>query len=237
MAYVRLDDSVMDNPKMLALSDRAFRGWVWGLCYAQRHLTDGFLPLGALTASVKRGTPELMKRGLWEVADGGFQIHDYLEYQDSKAVVESRKASARDRMKDRRATPRSSHERAPSVRMNILETSHERPLHSLSLLRSDENKETGVGERAATLLQDRYPAWYAHFRHGARLKLTANSLAYDDALKICETWDDARIEKLAQVFLTTDDDWISNTDRSFRVFAARASWCDDRLTQAERAAV
>lgn len=237
MAYVRLDDSVMDNPKMLALSDRAFRGWVWGLCYAQRHLTDGFLPLAALTAPVKRAAGELQSRGLWTVIDRGFQIHDYLVYQDSKELVESRKASARDRMKDRRDRSSCSPERASSVRVNILGTSREPPLHSLSSLRSEEEKDGGVGERAATLLQDRYPAWYAQFRHGARLKLTSNSLAWDDAMKVCETWDDARIEKLAQVFLTTDDDWISKTDRSFRVFAARASWCDDRLTQAERQAV
>jgi hypothetical protein len=237
VAYVRLDDSVMDNPKMLALSDRAFRGWVWGLCYAQRHLTDGFLPLQALTAAVKRAAGELQTRGLWGVVDRGFQIHDYLEYQDSKELVESRKASARDRMKDRRAGPRRAVDSTPFVRTNILGTSLEPPLHSISLSGSEKEKDRGVGERAATLLQDRYPEWYAQFRHGARLKLTANSLAYADAMKICETWDDARIEKLAQVFLTTDETWIASTDRSFRVFAARASWCDDRLTQAERAAV
>lgn len=104
MAYVRLDDSVMDNPKMLALSDRAFRGWVWGLCYAQRHLTDGFLPLAALTGPVKRAAGELQSRGLWTVADHGFQIHDYLKHQDSKEVVESRKVNGRARVHHRRVS-------------------------------------------------------------------------------------------------------------------------------------
>lgn len=148
MAYVRLDDSVMDNPKMLALSDRAFRGWIWGLCYAQRHLTDGFLPLGALTATVKRGTHELMARGLWAVADGGFQIHDYLKHQDSKEVVEGRKGRARDRMRDRRVDPdRRSPARAPDVRANISGTSREASLPSSSVVSVSSYLEKGSGEK------------------------------------------------------------------------------------------
>ncbi len=43
------------------------------------------------------------------------------------------------------------------------------------------------------------------------------------------TWDDARIEKLAKIILTTDDPFVAGTDRSFRIFALKASWADDRL--------
>lgn len=90
-----------------------------------------------------------------------------------------------------------------------------------------------AGDRAGRLLQELYPAWFLKHR-GARLRLVANSLAYQDAVSVCETWDDARIEKLARIFLTTDEDWISRTDRSFRIFCSKATWCDDRLTQWEK---
>jgi hypothetical protein len=238
MAYVRLDDSVMDNPKMVALSDRAFRGWVWGLCYAQRHLTDGYLPLAALTATTKRAAGELQARGLWTVADAGFQIHDYLKHQDSKIEVEERKLQARKRMQDRRSLKdRRAHEQSVSVRENFASTHSEPPLPLPSSYRSSEGVQGEVGDRAARLLQELYPDWYAKYRRGARLRLVSNTLAYQDARTICETWDDARIAQLAQVFLTTDDEWISRTDRGFRVFAAKATWADDRLKQAEAATV
>lgn len=94
-----------------------------------------------------------------------------------------------------------------------------------------------LGQRAGSLLQDLYPEWYSKWRNGAKLRLVSNSLAYQDALSLVAAWDDARLEKLAQIVLTTDDDWISRTDRSFKIFALKASWADDRLKQAEQAAV
>ena len=94
-----------------------------------------------------------------------------------------------------------------------------------------------ISERAVRLLEELYPAWYSKWRHGAKLRLVHKTLDLGDAITICQLWDDARIEKLAQVFLTTDDPWISTTDRSLKIFAKKASWCDDRLTQAEKAAV
>lgn len=89
-------------------------------------------------------------------------------------------------------------------------------------------------ERAARLIQELYPVWYSTLRHGAKLRLLQNSLTLDAAISVVTLWDDERIEKLAKIFLTTDEDWISKTDRNFRLFASRATWCDDRLRQAEK---
>jgi hypothetical protein len=41
MSWVRLDDSFPEHPKVIALTDAAFRAHVRGLCYAGRFLTDG----------------------------------------------------------------------------------------------------------------------------------------------------------------------------------------------------
>src|SRR5690242_255603 len=98
MAWVRIHDGAMSHPKILALSDKAFRLWIWGLSYSQQHLTDGYLPLRALPARDKRAVPALLEQRLWEVADLGFKIHDYLIYNDSKETVLKKRTEAKDRM-------------------------------------------------------------------------------------------------------------------------------------------
>lgn len=108
MAYVRIDDGAMSHPKILELSDKAFRLWVWGLCYAQMHLTDGYIPRKALPARWKAATGALMKPNpiLWEPAEGGFQVHDYCVWNDSKVRVEKNRKDARERIAKKRGDDR-----------------------------------------------------------------------------------------------------------------------------------
>ena len=44
MAFGRLHEEAQDDPKLLALSDPAWRMWGCGVIYCQKHLTDGFIP-------------------------------------------------------------------------------------------------------------------------------------------------------------------------------------------------
>jgi uncharacterized protein YdaU (DUF1376 family) len=82
--------------------------------------------------------------------------------------------------------------------------------------------------RAGALLNRYKELFYLH-RKGARYHDRMH-LDFEKALGLVRTWeDDGRLEKLAVIVLTTDDDWISSTDRGFGVFASRASWADDRL--------
>lgn len=92
---------------------------------------------------------------------------------------------------------------------------------------------TDAQKRAGRLREVLYPEWYALYRHGARLRINANPIEWEEAVTICQTWDDERIEKLARIVLTTDDDWISGTDRGFKIFALKASWADNRLRAVE----
>jgi hypothetical protein len=83
--------------------------------------------------------------------------------------------------------------------------------------------------RAGELLNRYAELFYLH-RKGARYHNRMH-LDFDKALGLVRTWeDDKRLEKLAVIVLTTDDEWISRTDRGFGIFAARASWADDRLS-------
>lgn len=66
------------------------------LSYCSAYLTDGFLPhnqiprlAGDLSVLLPEGEPwglvkRLIEAGLWEEADGGFTIHDFLDYNPSK---------------------------------------------------------------------------------------------------------------------------------------------------------
>lgn len=98
MAWVRLDDRAMTHPKIIGLSDKAFRLWVWGLSYAQQHLTDGLLPKDAVPARDRRAVEALLSQVLWERHSVGFKIHDYLDWNDSREIVLKKRSEARDRM-------------------------------------------------------------------------------------------------------------------------------------------
>ncbi len=84
-----------------------------------------------------------------------------------------------------------------------------------------------VFDRAARLLE-RYQELYAEHRRGARLRIKP-ALDHERACDLCKVWANDRLEKLAEILLTTDDEWVTKTDRGFGVFCSRVSWCDDRL--------
>ena len=99
LSWIRLDDNFPDHPKVITLSDKAFRTYISGLCYSSRYLTDGFLadPVvkrldGVLSAE------ELVGVGLWRKAENGWEIASYSEYQTSKEQVEAAKAKNRERV-------------------------------------------------------------------------------------------------------------------------------------------
>jgi hypothetical protein len=110
--WVKLDDEVDDAPKILAVSPLAALLWIWGTVWSARKLTDGFIPrrkaltllatedyrwpdgrpilVGELIAELTAGG----EHALWHEEEGGFRIHDFLEYQLSKeAVLALREAS------------------------------------------------------------------------------------------------------------------------------------------------
>ncbi|WP_148835311.1 hypothetical protein [Streptomyces sp. sk2.1] len=93
MPWVRLDDRFTSHRKIRLLSHQAFRLYVSGLCYAAENLTDGRIPAEELRIvadikTSKAAAKELVERGLWEVhEEGGWQIHDYLEYNPAAEQV------------------------------------------------------------------------------------------------------------------------------------------------------
>lgn len=92
MTWVRIDEGFSEHPKVLAAGADAAWLFVAGLCYCNRNRTNGFIPVAALSRlSVSRKAAglaaTLVDVNLWETAAGGWDVHDYLHYQPSRADV------------------------------------------------------------------------------------------------------------------------------------------------------
>jgi len=100
MGWVRLDDNFADHPKVIGLSDTAFRLYIEALCYSNRQLTDGFIPMAVyLKASKNDDADFLIEAGLWEEVPLGYQIRSYDEYQPLREKVEEKREQARERLR------------------------------------------------------------------------------------------------------------------------------------------
>lgn len=104
MTWVKIDDSFPNHPKIVGLSDKAFRIHISGLCYCGTYLTDGFVPMTIAARFANEDMAhiaELTQAGLWieAVSENGFRIHDYLAHQTSKTQVEEKRQTVRERQK------------------------------------------------------------------------------------------------------------------------------------------
>ncbi len=104
MTWVKIDDSFPNHPKIVGLTDKAFRIHISGLCYCGTYLTDGFIPMTIARQLCNENInyiAELCEAGLWKEAmsENGFRIHDYLSHQTSKTQVEEKRQTVRERQK------------------------------------------------------------------------------------------------------------------------------------------
>lgn len=88
-----------------------------------------------------------------------------------------------------------------------------------------------LGERAGRFVNEVYPALYAKYRRGARY-VSKPALDFQEAMELCRVWDDARLEKIAIVFLTTDHQFAESGSRTMAQLRALASWCDGKIAEA-----
>ncbi|TVZ96475.1 hypothetical protein [Streptomyces sp. BK340] len=110
MPWVKLDDRFPSHRKVALLPDRAFRLHVSAICWCSENLTDGRiadreLPLVAKVRGLKAAAQQLVDAGLWDRIEGGWEIHDYLDYNPSRAqVLAERKKNAerQERFRQRR---------------------------------------------------------------------------------------------------------------------------------------
>lgn len=115
MSWVRIDDGFTDHPKIARIGPIGAWIQLQALCYCNKNLTDGFVPFGIARSFAGRNqrvdernrvweTGEhsgmqgkdmadvdwlqlLCDAGVWEPVPGGYRIHDFDDYQPSKAEV------------------------------------------------------------------------------------------------------------------------------------------------------
>ncbi len=119
VTWVKIDDKMVDHPKIAVLSHGAFHAHIAGLCYCSQHLTDGHVPLviaHRLVSGGKKFADELVTGGVWERKNGGYAIHDYLDFQLSREDIQKRVEAGRKGGQTSRppSTPRSEPEACAS---------------------------------------------------------------------------------------------------------------------------
>jgi hypothetical protein len=131
MVWAKIDDGILDNPKIARVGLFGFAIHVAGIVWSCRNLTDGFIPVSRcgclldvaatsrelisnvgdqivpINDEVKADVGKLVSdrthpsalviiatlvdAGLWREADGGYVIHDFLQYNPSRADVLGKK--------------------------------------------------------------------------------------------------------------------------------------------------
>jgi 5-methylcytosine-specific restriction endonuclease McrA len=316
MPWVRIDENALEHPKVIGLSDGAFRLWVQGLAHCQKYLTDGIINdvgVRALRAYSPKRRREVTSCGLWhEVESVGIQVHDYLQWNDSRrTVLDNRDWNKRrrelysdpallKRIRDRDGNccrycgkPVNWHDRrgpdggtfdhviarGPNTEDNVvvacrgcnaskgdralaecgmrllsvsdlvpeLDSKQVRLSHHIGGVgwsdlssgsgsvnqkdraRANSTVDQALGDRAGRFVE-RFAQLFAEHRKGAKYH-SRPTLDFQEALGLCQTWDDERLERLVIAFLTTDDKFCRNGNGSIAHFRSRASWCDSKLRE------
>lgn len=117
MTWVRRDDQASIHRKVAPLDDATYRLWSEAMEWCSRNGTDGLIAADELQDASKRGTPPragtLVRRRLWHEAGdecgsdkcpppsdvAGWRIHDYLDYNPSRADVVADLRAKADRQK------------------------------------------------------------------------------------------------------------------------------------------
>lgn len=116
MPWGRVDDTWYDHPKLDLLDDEhewpdrlvaaGLDSLAWSWC--NRFLTDGHVPSATVRklGATREIADMLVAIGRWEEAPGGYQIHDFLVYNDSRELILERRRTEAKRKAEWRAKQR-----------------------------------------------------------------------------------------------------------------------------------
>lgn len=107
MPWFRMEDAILENPKVTALTAPQFRAWVRMLACAARAGTDGAVALKYLEKYLNpRTLKSLERKGLLERVEidgrAHYRPHDWLDYQPTTADLQKRKEANRERVRRHR---------------------------------------------------------------------------------------------------------------------------------------
>jgi uncharacterized protein YdaU (DUF1376 family) len=221
---------------------------------------DGTIPADVARLARMCGTPLSAFRKLWPALERCFTparngserlVHPRLE-KERKKQAEYRARQAENGAKGGRPHKPTANPTLTDTKglasFGVTQTEPKKSSSSLSSSSSSDSSQThervrafptpreksepdAVEMRAGRFCEEVYPALYAKFRKGARY-VGKPVLDYQEAVALCRTWDDERLAKIAQVFLTTDHQFAESGSRTMAQFRSLASWCDAKLIEA-----
>ena len=110
MTWLKTDDRYPEHRKVRRLTDGAYRLHHTAMCACAKDETDGLVTSEDIAdmehgARLRKYIPALVSAGLWEEIDGGWLVHDFLDYNPSHADLEAKRARDRERQQRHRRTP------------------------------------------------------------------------------------------------------------------------------------
>jgi hypothetical protein len=98
--YAKFDLGMDEHPKIMLLTDKAFRALIESTLYARRQLTDGYLDQRVVerkwgpevAAELSSNDPE---RPSWARVEGGWMIHDFAEHQTTTLDIQAKREAGR----------------------------------------------------------------------------------------------------------------------------------------------
>lgn len=100
MPWFKVDDQLAFNAKVMLAGNSAMGLWVRAGSWSSAQLTGGFIPTHMANAMANAmanpcDQDALVMAGLWKEAEGGYQFHDWSDFQpDAEAEKEKRKATS-----------------------------------------------------------------------------------------------------------------------------------------------
>ena len=94
MAWTRIDDKFYENSKILDAGALGAHLYIAGLIHCNVKRTDGFIAdcfvpgIGGDAFDSKRFAKKLVENKLWDRVEGGYQVHDFLQFNKSKEEIE-----------------------------------------------------------------------------------------------------------------------------------------------------
>lgn len=93
--FIRLDLDYPDHPKIIGLSDAAFRAHITMMAYARKHKTDGRIPQQIAQRFVDEALNELRTNdpdtpSLELQPDGSYYLHGYEDMNETRAEIDAR---------------------------------------------------------------------------------------------------------------------------------------------------
>lgn len=225
MSWVRIDENAMEHPKIGGLPDGAFRLWVQALAYCQKFLTDGavnVVALKGLRAYSSQRRAVLVTVGLWdEVSDGSVRVHDFLDWNESRAAVVQARQDSKER-RDRWRRRHASLDAVPGASPDASKT----PSDVRGVVCSEEYSQLSEGGSGETVRRvqrfvDRYRELHEQYVGVAYLGNPQKD--YQAACELVAVFDDGMLEAITVYGLNDPDPFMAKDTRTITKLKSRAS--------------